>query len=264
MAIGLLVLLVGGIVCGGLLVVGRWFAGMPFGARGLRDAFAFRGAEPWDARLGFARVAGGAFGWYLGAVVLATVGTMMNGEVHVDETSMRVSVGAGGPAERAGIENGDRIVAVGARHVATWDELKSAIANNGSMPTTVTLDRGGSSLDVTVSPEGSPAKIRVAPPVERRPPSFGSALAKGVVLPFGVVTATAHALVRLISGAEKPELSGPVGIVKETGNAAQSGVGAALALVAALASYVFPVIVLAALLSAIARWLRGRGTVSSS
>jgi len=46
-----------------------------------------------------------------------------------------------------------------------------------------------------------------------------------------------HGLGRVISGKEKPELSGPVGIVRETAKAVESGPGDAFKLLGALSAY---------------------------
>lgn len=60
----------------------------------------------------------------------------------------------GGPADRAGLREGDVITAVGDREVADSDELMVALWSAGAgRPTTVTLLRDGAKLTVAVTPE---------------------------------------------------------------------------------------------------------------
>lgn len=57
------------------------------------------------------------------------------------------------PAQRAGLVAGDRVVSYGGRAVATWDELTAAIAAHGTAPALVTVERDGTTLELTVLPQ---------------------------------------------------------------------------------------------------------------
>ncbi len=59
----------------------------------------------------------------------------------------------GGPADRAGLKAGDRIVALNGKSVETWDELAQTIRKNGSRPLDIEASRQGSLVHFTVLPE---------------------------------------------------------------------------------------------------------------
>lgn len=64
----------------------------------------------------------------------------------------RVSVDPGGPAEKAGVASGDRIVAVDKAPVEDYDGLDSAIRKAGiGKPVVLTVERDGGRRDVTVT-----------------------------------------------------------------------------------------------------------------
>jgi membrane-associated protease RseP (regulator of RpoE activity) len=233
------------LVLGAFLVLGRWLAGLPFGEGRLSGAWQIHSE---NARLRVARAVGGIVAWYLGAGVVLALGLAMSGETFVDETSMRVNVAYDGPAARAGIMSGDRIVAVAGEPIATWDQLKRKIASFPDTPVPVEVERAGARLVFTPTPAGSPAKIMVGPISERRPVGAGTALVRALVEPMRINLSTARGLVRILAGREHAEVSGPVGIVKETGNAAGHGPGTALTLIGAIAAYVLPFVSLASLL----------------
>ncbi|HSK11201.1 MAG TPA: RIP metalloprotease RseP [Vicinamibacterales bacterium] len=89
------------------------------------------------------------------AVVLMWVVLMQGAQVpaYIDEAPVIGSVAAGSPAERSGIERGDRIVRVGGRQVATWEDLVIAIGTKPGRDVPVELVRDGRTLTVEVTPD---------------------------------------------------------------------------------------------------------------
>jgi membrane-associated protease RseP (regulator of RpoE activity) len=102
--------------------------------------------------------------WEKSVVVLAGVGTnfliaflmfwglfLANG---INEPVPEVStVVADSPAAAAGLEEGDKITAIGDHQVESWDDATAALADVGPGPTTITVDRDGEivSLDVVLA-----------------------------------------------------------------------------------------------------------------
>jgi RIP metalloprotease RseP len=61
--------------------------------------------------------------------------------------------GIPGPAERAGIKAGDRIVGIDGNVISRWEDLQTYIKARAGTPVTVKVDRGGKLLTFTVTPE---------------------------------------------------------------------------------------------------------------
>lgn len=236
-----------------MLVLGRWAASASFGGRRLRDALA-----PWAKGGGSGRpiacAGGGIVGWYLGAAIAIALGMMIAGTTAYDETSMRVRVSPGGPAARAGIRDGDRIVAVEGEPINHWDQLQTIIGKRPGEVTRLTVERAGAQTAVIVVPEAKPgdrARILVGPYAETRSIGAGEALGIGLVEPFVVVKSTAKSVVRIFTGRERAEMTGPVGIVQEVSKT--GGIAIGMKLAGAIMSYVWPAISLVSLCLAFIR-----------
>lgn len=57
------------------------------------------------------------------------------------------------PAHAAGFEPGDRVLSWGGEEVNSWDDITAIIEDGGTSPTPVVIERGGSRLTLTVTPE---------------------------------------------------------------------------------------------------------------
>ena len=191
-----------------------------------------------------ARGVAGVAGWYLAGSLLFAVGVLWRGETVIDETSMRVIVVPSGPAARAGVRDGDRIVSVAGERITSWDQLKSIVARHGEEAVLIEIDRGNERLTLSATAEGPPPRLRVGPWTETRSASVGHAIVQGLVQPGKLVAMTVRSFVRMISGREATELSGPVGIVKETSSAANHGLLTGLLLATRIASYMLPLVAL--------------------
>jgi len=126
-------------------------------------------------------------------------------------------VEAKSPAAAAGLQTGDRIVAVNGRRTLTFTQVSKAISGSDGRPITVTVDRGGRTAALgprrTVERQGRwvwgfvPASQLVS-----HPPGASARLAIGDC--WRVVTGTAASIGDLVHGHQGAEVSGPVGIVR--------------------------------------------------
>ncbi|MGE0592918.1 MAG: RIP metalloprotease RseP [Vicinamibacterales bacterium] len=89
------------------------------------------------------------------AVVVTAVVMAQGADVpaYQDEAPVVGEVVEGSPAERAGIQRGDRILTVAGEEVDTWEQLGLAVGTRPDREVAVTFLRGGESRSVTVQTE---------------------------------------------------------------------------------------------------------------
>jgi regulator of sigma E protease len=146
---------------------------------------------------------------------------------------------AGGPAERAGLAAGDRIVRAGGKPVATWEELVAAVQAHPGKPLQLMLERGETTRTIDVTPDSVAAgerrigRIGAAP---RVPASHAEkmlvrvrhgpleSLWRGVVKTTDISVFSLKMLGRMLLGEVSwRHLSGPVTIADFAGQSAQMG-----------------------------------------
>ncbi len=90
----------------------------------------------------------------LAVVVLAFV-LAQGAEVpaYQDEPPVIGAVTAGGPAERAGLRRGDRVLTVAGSEVRTWDNFFVAVGTRANQDVALTLARDGQTMAVNIRPE---------------------------------------------------------------------------------------------------------------
>lgn len=171
-------------------VIGRRAVTRAF-PRGERVAWSFVGA----------RLFIGLAAWYLAGSILFLIGFLGRGhEPFVDETTLRVRVAPAGVAARSGFKDGDRIVSVAGEPVASWDQLRGLVAKRGGEVTPIVVERGAETRTLSVTPEGTPAKIGVGPFIEQRPASVGRAIGAGLVQPAKIMGGAFRAFGRIFTG----------------------------------------------------------------
>jgi membrane-associated protease RseP (regulator of RpoE activity) len=132
----------------------------------------------------------------------------------------------GSPAEAAGIEVGDHLVAVEGAAIADFDALVGALDGREGTPTRIEVERGGRTLEIVVVPRGSGGRavIGVAPPTVERDIGFGEAASRG----FRVIGAIWASVMSLFEPADT-DLAGPVGMVRAArGSTPRTGMVVAL------------------------------------
>ena len=103
------------------------------------------------------------------------------------------------------------------------------------------MSRAGEITHLRVRPaptgENGEGRIGVAPHGEIVPVGIAEATVLSIERPAQIVSGIVVNLGRMITGKEKPELSGPVGIVRETVKAARSGAAYLLGFLGLLSAY---------------------------
>jgi regulator of sigma E protease len=158
---------------------------------------------------------------YLFASVLFFAVFLIGG---VSQATTKVEV-LEGAAKAAQLKTGDTIVAVGGKKVTDWDTMREQIVKSPDKPLSFEIERGSEKLQLTITPknEKGEGRIGVAPVTKQVPVSAKEAGVIAMTLPYKVVKESILGLGRIITGKDKADLKGPVGIVKETSKAAKAG-----------------------------------------
>lgn len=172
---------------------------------------------------------------YLFASVLFFGAFMIGGE------TTRVEVMPEGSAAKAGLKTGDKVLRIGGVEVKKWEQIPEAVLPKANKELSLDIERQGEKRTIVVVPEpkakGGGGQIGVRPMSMVPPMTMKEAAVESVLHPAKVVEALVVGLGRIITGREKPEVTGPVGIVKETSRAAERGPADYLYLLGLLSAY---------------------------
>lgn len=189
----------------------------------------------------FATISAGSIANYLFASVFLFFGYLIGGQRIVDEASMRVNIHPEGPAAKAGIVNGDRILSVNGEHVGDWKDLTRLIGPHAGEAIDVELERGQDKLHVHPVPNKdgeNSGKIMVGPESRVVPVSVGEALVLSVKGPPKVVIGFVQGMGRMLTLKEKPQVSSVVGIVKDMSATLRESIDEGLRQFGALSAYI--------------------------
>jgi len=152
----------------------------------------------------------------------------------------------GSPADRAGIQKGDRITAVNNQPVTEWEELSRAIKESQGGPLKLLIRRDSQEVNLTVEPMKREGRtifgekkdewmIGIGSHVSIEKGNPGLAIVKAVQQTYEYSKLTLVALYKMISGEVSPRnLGGPILIAQMAGQQAQEGLGSFLGFMAIL------------------------------
>ncbi|MEW5866970.1 MAG: RIP metalloprotease RseP [Bacillota bacterium] len=142
-------------------------------------------------------------------------------------TAIVAEVYPGTPAQAAGLQAGDRIVAINRTSTETVAEARDIISANPGRRITITIERDGTRLKSPVTPGRDPETGRGIIGVMLSEPWQPTGVARAVRTGVAFTTDTARTLVvslgRMITGKIKPEVAGPIGIAQVVGQTARLG-----------------------------------------
>lgn len=192
-----------------------------------RDFF----AQPWYRRIAIAFA--GPFMNYVLAIVIFFGMLMLWGEPTQMNKTQIGEVVAGMPAEKAGLEKGDKVLKVQNEAITDFSEFAEKIHNRLGLETEVVVDRGGQTLTFKLVPEKDPRDssgksgligVRQADPVvERTKIGPGLATKEAVLQCWNISAFTVYYLWHKISKHERPDVAGPLGIGQVIVKAVKSG-----------------------------------------
>ncbi len=144
-----------------------------------------------------------------------------------------------GPADRAGLRTGDRIVAVNGNKITQWNELVAVIVNNPKLPVRLMVESRGEVFDASVTPDAinengrTFGRIGVSPKIDRAASDalftnvrYGmvESLPKAIAKVWEMSVFSVKMLWRMIAGdISWKNLSGPITIADYAGQSAQMG-----------------------------------------
>lgn len=132
------------------------------------------------------------------------------------DSNVIMEVSPGMPAEKVGLQAGDRIVALNNVKISTSDELVKYVGQNGLKPIQVNVERDGADVSVTLTPAEVRSDEWYEPGLafSMQKGGFFKSLGQSGVFTFSIVRSVAYSLGWLITGKAKlSELMGPIGMV---------------------------------------------------
>jgi regulator of sigma E protease len=180
----------------------------------------------------------GPFCNYLLAIFLFTFIFNIWGTSTVSNSSKIGDVLKDQPAAQAGLVRGDKIVSVDNKDISSWDDLSESLKNKADKETLFVIERDSYSFNINILVSKNPVTgtgiIGITPYVVHSDANFFKSIYLGakVVITQSVMTVTY--LFNKIVTFEKPELSGPVGIMNVMADATKSGIDEYLRLLAVI------------------------------
>jgi regulator of sigma E protease len=176
---------------------------------------------------------------YLTAVVLA-IGLFI-GYGKLTTTQTVDDVNASSAAQAAGLQRGDVLLTGNGKPVSTKYQISEVIKEGQGKPVEVRVRRGQEVLTFNITPRIDPKdgayRIGVTLGQLRQPVGPFTAVKEAVVLPFTQSLMFLEGIWKMITGAEKASLSGPVGIARELAKRADQGMIEFVNLMMALSIY---------------------------
>jgi len=150
------------------------------------------------------------------------------------------------PAERAGLQKGDRILSIGTRPIEKWEDLSMQIKESGGKSLVLRVDRNGRQMDISIQPVERQGKtifqeettfwvVGIASDVVIQKSNPWMGMWQGVYKTGEYSVLTLMALYKMVTGDISPKnLGGPLLIAKLAGEQARQGVWSFLFFVAIL------------------------------
>jgi regulator of sigma E protease len=128
------------------------------------------------------------------------------------------------PAARIGLQSGDRIVSIGGEEITSPGQIPERISGSDGAPLTVTVRRGGRSVDLgPVRPELRDGAYRLGFALRGESLGPGESGWQAVRVTALVTKEIGASLGRLVTGDGREEISSPVGIVQGSSEAVDQG-----------------------------------------
>ncbi|MBI2391078.1 MAG: site-2 protease family protein [Deltaproteobacteria bacterium] len=170
----------------------------------------------------FLTIVAGPLANYLTAVIAFFFLVLAMGRADIDGLKIGM-IDPKGSAASAQVQSGDEVKSVAGRPVKDWNDMRTEIQAHKGQAIDLVVLRGGEPVTLTVTPAADSGRIGIGPKEIRRPVSVGVAAKEAVIEPPKMAVAMVVGLGRVITGKDKAELRGPVGIVNEAAGQIRKG-----------------------------------------
>ncbi|MDA3792267.1 MAG: RIP metalloprotease RseP [Elusimicrobia bacterium] len=194
-------------------------------AEGAEDRDSFMGQTPFK-RIGVL-VAGPLMNFFTGIVIFASIIYLAGMPVITDKPVIGEIMPAS-PAAAAGIEPGDRIVAVNGEKPGTWTELAELIDAQGAEGEIYfKISRAGKITDIAVAPlydeDAGRHLIGITALIQMKKAGLLKSITEGAKYTGYICARLVSALYLMITGRMEAAISGPIGIAKIVSQTAAKG-----------------------------------------
>jgi regulator of sigma E protease len=189
---------------------------------------------PWFKKIFIAFL--GPLANYILAAIMFTAVFSIWGVWHYSSSSQVGAIVEGGPAYVGGIMPGDTITSIDGVKTTEWDEIVSLIRDKADTQVDLGIERDGQNLNLNVvvgkNPVTEYGMLGISPMTETLKTDFFTSLKYGVRAVITQTVTTVAYLVDKIVSLEKPDISGPVGIMQVIAKSASDGLEHYLSLLA--------------------------------
>ncbi|GEJ59432.1 RIP metalloprotease RseP [Anaeromyxobacter diazotrophicus] len=162
---------------------------------------------------------------YLFAVLLAAAMLASLGFREPDPAPVIGEIVAGGAAARAGLQAGDRVRSVDGRSIETWKALVEEVVAHPGREARLSVERGGATVELVATPEdkGGAGRLGIGQAARVTRASPAEAVAGGLRVTNERAGEILAGLGQMVTGRQRAELRGPVGIAQEMAKSARAG-----------------------------------------
>lgn len=200
-------------------------------AKSRKDPGSMMSKTPWQ-RIAIS-IAGPAANYLLAIVLLTALYVSVGQRVPLDKVQLG-NIISESAAEKAGLRDGDILIAVEGVEKLSIESLQAVISDHGGKPLGMLVSRGGENVRLIATPERNELPsgkivgrlgVGLAPIVENQPRGFFEGLANAAQDTLTMTTQTLKALGQMILGERSADgLTGPLGIASVTTQMAQQGI----------------------------------------
>ncbi|GAB6137619.1 RIP metalloprotease RseP [Halanaerobaculum tunisiense] len=170
---------------------------------------------------------GPVMNFLLAAILFMSIFTIFGQPVDTSSSTVIGRVIPDQPAQQAGLQEGDEILAVNGHQVENWTQLATRINNHPEKEIILKVQREQEVFNLEVTPrldqERDVGLIGIVPILQRESVSLVKAVWLGIRQAGLVIYGLIAALYKMITGQMAAQVSGPVKIAQMVGQATESG-----------------------------------------